>query len=299
MHDRIFKGLFRAFLPDLLRLVAPQIAAKLDLSSPIFLDKEFFTDSLKGTRRELDLLAKVPLRQKRREHLLVHVEIEARATDGMARRLWGYRSQIQARHNCWVLSIVVYVRRGKPGIHRETLEADILGAEVEAFRYFSFSLAGCSAAEFLARPEPLAWALAALMDPGILRRAEHKLACLRRIASAKLNDVQRLLLVNCVESYLELNPEEAAELEALGHLEDNREVHTMSMTWAERMVAQGREEGREQGARKIVLHLLGERFGTVSDRVRRQIEEIESLDSLADLAGRVLKARSLKEIGLG
>ena len=93
MHDRIFKGLLRAFLPDLLRLVVPQVAATLNLSRPAFLDKEFFTDWPKGTRRELDLLARVPWRQRSREHLLVHVEIEARATDRMARQLSSYRAR--------------------------------------------------------------------------------------------------------------------------------------------------------------------------------------------------------------
>ncbi len=307
MHDRIFKGLFRAFLPDLLRLVVPQIAEKLNLSRAVFLDKEFFTDWRKGTRRELDLLAKVPLRKRRREHLFVHVEIEARATDGMGKRLRDYRGQIQARHNCRILSIVVYVQRGKPGIHREALEDDVLGADLEAFRYVSFGLAGCNATEFLVRPEPLAWALAALMDPGSQSRAEHKLACLRKIASAGLNDVQRLLLVDCVEYYIQLTPEEAREFQALGHLDENREVQTMAMTWSERMIAQGRKEGRregmaegrEQGARTLFLDLLGERFGALPDRVRRQVEEIDSLDRLSFLAKRALTARSLEEIGLG
>lgn len=85
----------------------------------------------------------------------------------------------------------------------------------------------------------------------------------------------------------------------------------MAMTWAERMIAKGieqgleqgrelgRELGREQEARQIVLDLLGERFGAVPDRVRRQIEEIESLDRLRFLAKRVINARSFEEIGLG
>ena len=294
MHDRIFKTLFRAFLSDLLHLVFPRVAERLDFSYPVFLDKELFTDWPKGTRRELDLLAQILLHDSD-DFLLVHVEIEARATEGMGRRMWGYRSQIQALHNCRVLPIVVNVRRGRPGIHLETLEDDLLGPELEGFRYFSFGLAGGNARGFLTRPQPLAWGLAALMDPGPLGRVEHKLACLRRIATAELNDVQRFLLVNCVESYLKLNPEEAAELEALSRLEENREVHTMAMTWAERMIAQG----REQGARQVVLHLLDERFGSVPDRVRRQIEEIESVDRLIRLAGDVVRARSLDETGLG
>ena len=40
----------------------------------------------------------------------------------------------------------------------------------------SFGLARSQAVEYLTRPEPLAWALAALMDPGSLSRAENGLS---------------------------------------------------------------------------------------------------------------------------
>ena len=43
------------------------------------------------------------------------------------------------------------------------------------------------------------------MRRGTLTRPALKLACLRRIAAADLDDARRILLVNCVEAYLELN----------------------------------------------------------------------------------------------
>jgi hypothetical protein len=84
-----------------------------------------------------------------------------------------------------VLTIfLVNLTRGRPGVCPKTQESD-LGPDFPGFRYISFGLAGCRAAEYLARPEPLAWALAALMDPGSLSRAELKMACLRRIAGLR------------------------------------------------------------------------------------------------------------------
>ena len=57
LHDQIFKDLLGAFLPDLVALVAPELAASLDLITPwTLLDKETFTDWPKGKRREVDLL---------------------------------------------------------------------------------------------------------------------------------------------------------------------------------------------------------------------------------------------------
>ena len=75
----------------------------------------------------------------------------------------------------------------------------------------------------------------------------------------------------------------------------------MAMTWAEKMIAQGRKEGKREGkkegieegrrhVRQIVLDLLSERFGAVPDAVREQLEA-ESVDRLRFLAKRGPESR--------
>jgi Putative transposase, YhgA-like/Domain of unknown function (DUF4351) len=285
-HDKLFKQLLRVFLEDFLRLVAPQALERLDLSSPELLDKELFAGGPQGRRRELDLLARVSTREGR--PLLIHVEIEARASPAMAERLWRYRSQIQARYDTRVLTIAFYLKRGRPGVNLESWESN-LGPDFPEPRYVSFGLAGCNAAEYLDCPEPLAWALAALMDSGSWSRAELKMACLRRIAGLK-GRTDPFLLVDCVENYLQLEPREVAEFEALHSRKENQEVRAMAMTWSETQRAMGRKE--------LLLHLLGKRFGPLPEKVRKQIETINSLDRLTELAERVLSAHSLEEMGL-
>jgi len=306
-HDSIFKALLRSFFADLLWLVVPDLAGRLDLGRPEFLDKEFFT--VGGRRRELDLLARVFVLGESRDSLLVHVEVEARATSGMGRRLWRYRNQILAAHEIQVLSVVLYLHRGGAGVQESTLAEEILGPTLESFRYIAFGLAGCDAAEYLARPEPLAWGLAALMHRGDLTRPALKLACLRRIAAADLDDARRILLVDCVEAYLELNSNEAAEYARLCKVRENREVRKMATTWSERIEAQGREKGLQAGrreglqeglqvVRKILLGLLEQRFGPLSEATRERVESISSLDRLARLSEKALTARSLAALRL-
>jgi hypothetical protein len=200
-HDKIFKQLLHAFLADFLRLTVPETLDRLDLSSPEFLDKELFAGGPRGRRRELDLLVRVQTVNGR--PILIHVEVEARASPGMDERLWRYRNQIQARYETRVLTIVIYLKRGCPGVCLKSWEND-LGPSFPELRYVSFGFAGCLATEYLARPEPLAWALAALMNPGPLSRAELKMACLRRIAKLR-GQFDSYLLVNCVENYLSRN----------------------------------------------------------------------------------------------
>src|SRR6185436_3302497 len=212
--------------------------------------KELFTDRPRGRRRELDLLAEMPGRDAADGTILVHVEVERRERRAMGARLLRYAALVHGRDDRPLLSAVVYLRGGAPGLRRESLPWRILGEERGRFDYTVLSLAGCRAEEYLERPEPLAWALAACMRPAERSRAELKLACLWRLAAATLPPGHRLLLVNCVETYLELAPEEAAEYEALRARSGNEEVEVMEMTWADRMEAKGLEKGLQQGLEK-------------------------------------------------
>lgn len=297
-HDPLFKRLLRTFFADFLRIVSPELARRLNLTAPVFLDKEFSSGSPANRSRVVDLLVEVPLRPENGKSLLVHVEIEARARHGMGERLREYHRRIQARHEGEILSIVLYLRGGRAGVREETLEGDLTGPGFAGFRYLAFGIAGCKAAESLATPEPLAWALASLMDRGSWTRAEHKLFCLRRIAAARLSDEERFELLNCVETYLQLVPEEAADLAALNAGSKNREIRAMEITWADRMIAKGQELGRKEGAQKVLLSLLTQRFGAIPKEVRQRVKEIDSVPQLTRLATKVLKARSLEDMKL-
>jgi hypothetical protein len=328
LHDQLFKELIAAFLPDFVTLVAPGPSLHLDLSRWTLLDKETFTDWPKGRRRELDLLAEVALADGSGRTALVHIEIEARFRPEISPRLAGYAMQLRLRHGRPVLPLLLCLRRGRAGISLEEAVVSELGLEIWRFRYYSLGLEKCPAEDFLARDQPLAWALAALMRPATLSRAEHKMACLRRIASASLNDLPRFLLVNCVETYLELEGRDAEELEALqarGSAEEMRAMRAVRMTWAEQLeakgiekgIVQGLERGLEQGlergleqglkkgmekgmqlVRQTLLRQLKLRFGPLPDAVKQQVQAISSTARLNQIADQILVARSLEEMGL-
>lgn len=295
-HDPLFKRLLQRFFVDFLKLVAPSVAERLAPSEPVFLDKEFSFPDLPGSR-VVDLLARIPLPGDEGRALLVHVEIEARARRGMGERLREYHRRIQSRHSGQILSIVVYLRGGRGGVREEVAREDLAGPGLAGFRYLSFGLERCLAADYLSRPEPLAWALAALMNPAPHSRARIKFGCLLRINEASLDDEARKQLVNCVESYLQLSPKEAKELASLGSLKDRRTqiVSTSLFTWTDRVEI----EGERKGMRRVLLDLLQERFGPIPDEVRQRVEKIRSEDRLTRLTRRVLTARSLKGMRLG
>jgi hypothetical protein len=295
-HDPLFKSLLRAFFAGFLRLVAPDLAARLDLDAVAFLDKEFVSTAPPRTHGIADLLARAPLRGTGR-FLLIHVEIESRSRRGMGTRLRDYHRAIQARHEEPVLSIVVYLKGGPAGICEQVLDDGLSLPGVTSFRYLSFGLSRCSAVEYLAKPEPLAWALAALMSRKGLSKAELKMRCLARITREPgLSAAERLELANCVETYVKLPPGGAEEFSFLGTPETWRtDAMLYRLSWKDEMMI----EGQRQGIRDVLLEQMEQRFGPVPDDIRSRVEEIHSIDRLKRLARKVLIAKSLKGLRLG
>jgi len=316
-HDRLFKTLLRTFFPGFLGLVVPELTERLDAARASFLDKEFLAEEPAG-KREADLVARVPVRND--GVLLVHVEIEARAGSRMPYRLRAYAGRIQAAYGEQVLSILVNLRGGPAGVHQATLDSALAASVLSPFRYVVFGLARCAGAAYLARPEPVAWALAALMSRGEESRAVYKLRCQSRIVEARMSSDRRILLLDFVETYLQLTPSEAAEYKILS-ARNRRRTRAMLMTWSERLKAEGKREGLELGKQKglklgerkglklgkqegarslqqVLLRQLAQRFGPLPESVHCQVEAIKSLPRLTRLAEQVLTVGSLRELRL-
>ena len=316
-HDQLFKDLLEEFLPDLLHIVVPEIADLLVLDDPRairFLKGEHFTDLPKGKRRQVDLLAQVPLREGSEELVLVHVEIERRASSAMGRRLARYAMALELRHARPVIPIVIYIKGGPPGIRRQVYSRRVSKQELLRFTYWQLSLASTSAESFLRRDEPLAWALAAVMQAGHLAPVQHCLECLTRIGDhgKHLNAAQRYLLVNCVGTYVQLDQEQEEDLMATLEEHGRRdilEIYDSGITWADRKreqalarareegLAQGMEEGLERGMERVLLRQMERRFGELPEAVRLKVQALDS-EALEDLADRLLTATSLDDLKL-
>ena len=76
----------------------------------------------------------------------------------------------------------------------------------------------------------------------------------------------------------------------------------VELTWAEKLMEKGREEGLEvgllKGKRETLLRQLAAKFGPLSVVTTARVEAIESLDELDGLLERVLTATSLEDMKL-
>lgn len=150
----------------------------------------------------------------------------------------------------------------------------------------------------------MAAALAALMD----RSAAGEVLTLRalmlqRVAQSTLDDTRKHLLLNLIETYFVLAGDEEESFRRLLERLEYREVQEMQVTWADRMIERGREEGLHagelKGKRDTLLRLLTLKFGPLPEEVMTGVKALNSLIELDSHLDRLLTASTLAEVGLG
>jgi hypothetical protein len=191
--------------------------------------------------------------------------------------------------------VVLFVTRGRGTVGKARYEERIFGHRIVAFDYWRIALANLRAEEYLASENPLAYGLAALMDAGERRPAELKAECLVRIARALVDEARRMLLANCVETYLPLEEEEEQrEFEELVQQPGYQEVSQMRSVYE----IAGEKRGTVIGRQEAALLQLRRKFGTLPERVEARIRAMETADELDTLLGAILDAGSLEDLGL-
>ncbi len=300
-HDQLFKQLLTTFFADLVELVEPELATRLEPGNAKFLDKETFSAAPEGERAVADLVAEVPALAEEPQLILVHVEIEGAFRRAMAERLWFYYMHLRLNYKLPTLPIVLTLSGGPAGVTEAEWIDKVLGREICRFRYQRFALSGCLAEEYLDRPQRLAWGLAALMRSEIWDPVEQKIRCLQAIARAEVEERQELLLLNLVETYLELDGLDAERFDTLKAIEA-KEAEDMETTWAGKIEAKGRQKGLEQGSlrgiRSVVIRQLKHRFGPLPREIQQRLEALDDPQELDRLSEQLLDARSLADLGL-
>jgi hypothetical protein len=287
-HDQLFKDLLSTFFHDFLTLFMPDIADGIDPASIVFRNPELFTDLPTGERRMADLLAEVRTVDGQPRVILIHTEIQAKRGADFGYRMWEYHAMIKLRDSKPLISIAVQLSSGTSGISLESYEETLFGITYRYLMYWQVGLRDLDAPAWITAAPQLVAALGALMRPGPEGRAALKLALLRRIMDSGLDDARVFLLVNAVETYLELDAADQAMLRASLNAEGEEVMEATELTWADKILIRGREEGLEQGAlearRQIARRLVLRRFSAVPADVENHITSAsaETLDRMLD-----------------
>lgn len=187
---RRVRTLIRSFLADYLRIVESDAAVELRL------------DGIVLRRKPVDGAAVVAEAASRRGEtvtVLVRIEPEGLPPAETSLRIGESLRGLRLPYGAPILASVVYLQGGQPGVRLESgIIAQAAGLELARIYYTTLGLSESCAEHFLERPEPLAWAFAARMQPMKSTVDEHRRACLSRITAAPLDEKRRALLRRCV-----------------------------------------------------------------------------------------------------
>ena len=324
-HDQLMKELIATFPDQFLHLAAPEVAARIDPGSLAFEPEEHFSGNPTGHARRCDLVSRATVLPPAEgsggeDEVLMHVEIELNNRAAVPPKLLLYNRGLSLKHALPVHTIVLFLHGGPAGSQVRIYEEHSLGRTVGTLTYHSLGLSQALASEYLARPEPLAWAFAALMRPAKgQRRSQLGLECVHRIANEpSLSPDHRRLLLGWVLTYADLEDDDAEEFDRIVAELEDEEVQDVRMSMTERWrrqgleqgkkegkaegrmegKAEGRMEGKAEGVRELLVRLLGQRFGSVSSEVLGRIGAMTSVEELSGLAERVYQVDSLDELGL-
>jgi len=203
-RNPLFREVLQTFLADYLRLIEPDSAAHLRLDRIAFPGAPALPDWSAPERQEVGVLGEAPSRWGETVTIMVQVEPEALTPAELSRRIGLYFSDREIHYCQPVLLSVLYLRGGRPGVNLETAPVcRILDTDILRIYFSAFGVAGSRAEYYLERPEPIAWALSALMEPIRLSRTRHRELCLQRIAASGLARERRALLTRFVEAFLQ------------------------------------------------------------------------------------------------
>jgi len=125
------------------------------------------------------------------------------------------------------------------------------------------------------------------------------IACLRGVQRAvdagELDDARQFMLFNLIFTYLHLNAQERDAARVQLRQEGDTTVEATELTWADRMLLQGREQGIEQGLRQAVLRVLVKQFGALPLSIGARLEQIGDAQRLEALLDVALSASALGE----
>jgi hypothetical protein len=110
------------------------------------------------------------------------------------------------------------------------------------------------------------------------------------VIQSKLSPGDKLFLVEVANTYAPTaNLSDAREeiMEALADIE---------VTWGDRLREEGRKEGVLDGERKLLLHMLTLRFGSLPDDVVQRIQALTSEKILKEVSQQLLQAKSLADL---
>jgi hypothetical protein len=299
----LFHPLLRAAWPAVVEAVAPDIAAGLVLSEAQTLDSSHLVRACGGFCLGEGVFARVPGRDGETRLLWVQPVASHANLGVLAARLWQGFMRLYLSEGVSLLPILLLRRGDEPGAGWVEHQEFPLVHESARLRLWRVGFSGVRARDWLAKPSPVAGALAVLAQSQA-GAVWLRLQCLQKIARAELAPELRALLVDFVLSAQRLRREDEERFLLLASREPYREVHEMITSYfcqlREEAFVEGQFAGEARGEAKgraaALLELLAVRKLSVSRSQRLRILACVDIETLRLWSRYALTATSVQEL---
>ncbi len=292
-HDQLFKELLTTFFVEFLELFFPSVLEYLDTDTINFVDKELFTDVLRGEKKIMDIVALAKFQQQDYS-FLVHIENQASSPPEFNQRVFRYFCSLFLKYDRPIYPIVVFSYDSPQRLDESDFVIDFPNKQVLNFDYDIVQLNRLNWRDFLQQKNPVAAALMAKMKISPQDRPQVKAECLRLLVTLQLDPARMQLISGFVDTYLNLDPQEESLFQShlsTMELQQQEQIMELTTSWKE----EGRIEGRQEGQSNTVLRQLNRKLGSLPDTIAMQIKSLE-LDRLDALTEDLLDFNSLEDL---
>ncbi len=302
-QDSPWKSILRQYFPEAIAFFFPDVADLVDWTQPPeFLDKEFtkIAPDAKVGRRFADQLVRVKLNRGGNLVLLIHVEVQAAAEKDFAERMFIYAIRIFDYFRQPAISLAILCD-GRANWRPQHYGFELPQTKLD-FQFGTVKLLDYSdrQAELAHSRNPFAIVVTAHLKMQETRRdpptrKQWKMRLIRQLYESSYNQDQVLNLFKFLDWILVLPKqlETAFWLELQAYEEERQMPYVTSI---ERMATKaGRKAGIEEGRRSLILEMLEEQVGQLTDELQAQVEALD-LKQLKSLGKALLKFSQVEDL---
>ncbi|HFC12986.1 MAG TPA: hypothetical protein ENJ56_09110, partial [Anaerolineae bacterium] len=201
LHDRIFKEFFHRFLPDFVHIFFPEMAAQLNFATLTFVTQELMVNLPQRILRITDVVAEVETWSGDPQVIIVLVEVEANRPAPLPQRMFEYYGLLRLLLQKPIFPIA-FLPLHKGGVGWRLYQEELFGRKLGCLHYGQVGLRDLLSPTYLASQNPVAAALAVLMDDPANAASQLKLSALQRVHTSQLTEGDKLYLIEVMETYL-------------------------------------------------------------------------------------------------
>ena len=300
-YDQTWKEAIGQYFESFLQFFYPKIYEQIDWSKPpISLDKELeqITASSQTKKRYADKLFQVWLLNNEIIWILIHIEVQSQYDKQFPQRMFIYNYRSFDLFNKPVISLAILGDENKswrPNSYEYGLGDSEVKIKFSTVKLLDYQWEELAASNNLFAIIVMAHLKTKVTTKDLTQREQWKWNLVRPLYQKGLTKFDIINLVKFIDKMMTLPP--PLQLEFNHKLEQHeKELNMPFLSTIEELAEErGQVKGAKETCQQNIFDLLGNRFGTVPEKLLETLKEINDLMALKQLLVQTISVNSLDE----